>query len=233
MPRVLSPSDIAAFRDRVCAVAAALLVEVGYSRFTMRELARRLGSSAMTPYRYFANKDAILDLVRLRGFSLLAEKLESALRDDDRTAAQNCRAFVGSYIGFAREESSFYKLMFDGNPGAANDVSGAEERRVVSLFVEYANLLPNRVNGNSDQIGELLWSTLHGFVVFESTGRMAGQDSEVLIDSALAAIVGASPAADSTESDCQQPAANGNWSASDNAHSAKLAQRVQDQVSSL
>jgi len=220
MPRILNQSDIAEFRDRICAAAAALFVEVGYGKFTMRDLAKRLDSSAMTPYRYFANKGAILALVKAKGFSMLAGRLESVLRDGDGTATEKSRAFVRCYMAFAREESSFYKLMFENSHRYANDASelSREEQRVRSLFVEYSKMLSNRMrlDINSERMGELLWSALHGVVIFQLTGRMAGHDSEGLVNNAVATIVAGDlrPTIDTTESALRPPASNGSreWS---------------------
>ncbi len=220
MPRILSPSDIAEFRDRVCAVAATLLVEVGYGKFTMRDLAKRLGSSAMTPYRYFANKDAILALVKAKGFSMLAERLESVMRYGDVTATERGRGFVRSYMTFAREESSFYKLMFDYNRAYAIDASepGREEQRVRSIFVEYSRLLSDRMGPDADfnRMGDLAWSALHGVAVFQLMGRMEGEDAEKLVSNGLASIVaaGLSLTMDTAGSVLRSPASNGSrdWS---------------------
>ena len=60
MPRNLSPSDVANFRERLCDVATQLLAELGQEGFNMRELAARMGVSAMTTYRYFKDKNEIL-----------------------------------------------------------------------------------------------------------------------------------------------------------------------------
>jgi AcrR family transcriptional regulator len=190
MPRVLSPSDIAQFRDRVCSVAAVLLAEMGYDGFTMRDLAKRLGSSAMTPYRYFANKDAILALVRVKGFSLLADRLECALRDEG-TATEKSRAFVACYVTFAREENAFYQLMFENRLTGGAAEPDREEQRVRSLFAEYAKLQSGRLDIDIDRMGELLWSSLHGAVVFQRMGRIGGRDFECLVDNVLASVAAA------------------------------------------
>src|SRR5579885_665629 len=50
VPRVLSESDIADFRERLCQMATQLFVERGPENFNMRLLASKLGVSAMTPY---------------------------------------------------------------------------------------------------------------------------------------------------------------------------------------
>jgi len=214
MPRVLSPSDIAQFRDRVCSVAAVLLAEMGYDNFTMRDLAKRLGSSAMTPYRYFANKDAIMALVRVKGFSLLADRLEGVMRDEG-TATEKSRAFVACYVTFAREENAFYQLMF-GNELARGEPD-REEQRVQSLFAEYAKLQSDRMglDVDVDRIGELLWSTLHGAIAFQRMGRIGSRDFECVVDNVLASVVAADlPAMASEESDVRPQTDNGarDWS---------------------
>jgi len=81
MPRVLSESDVADFRERLCEVAEKLFAEKGPDAVTMRQLAAELGVSPMTPYRYFADKEDILAAVRTNGFNRFAEALETAERD--------------------------------------------------------------------------------------------------------------------------------------------------------
>lgn len=50
-------------RERIVAAAARLLQREGLSGLSMRRLARELGISAMTPYRYFRDKDDLIDAV--------------------------------------------------------------------------------------------------------------------------------------------------------------------------
>ena len=45
MPRILSESDVADFRDRLCEVAEQLFAEKGPEAVTMRQLASALGSA--------------------------------------------------------------------------------------------------------------------------------------------------------------------------------------------
>jgi len=80
MPRILSQSDVADFRERLCVAATRMFDARGPEGFTMRELAAELGVSAMTPYRYFKDKEDILAAVRARAFNRFADALETALR---------------------------------------------------------------------------------------------------------------------------------------------------------
>src|SRR5512140_85867 len=114
MPRVLSDTDVADFRERLCEAAERLFAERGPDAVTMRQLAAELGVSPMTPYRYFQDKDDILAAVRTNGFTQFAEALERA-----RAGAGSARAkgaAVGeAYTRFAFEHPHTYKLMFDLN----------------------------------------------------------------------------------------------------------------------
>src|SRR5215471_17065511 len=76
MPRNLTQAHVAQFRTRLCDVAARLYFEMGHNNFNMRDLAARVGVSAMTPYRYFGDKDGILAAVRERATGRFADQLE-------------------------------------------------------------------------------------------------------------------------------------------------------------
>ncbi len=100
MPRILSQADVSDFRERLCEAATRLFDTRGREGFTMRELASQLNVSAMTPYRYFKDKDDILSAVRARAFHRFAEALENAFAGANR-AAERARAVYDAYVGFA------------------------------------------------------------------------------------------------------------------------------------
>src|SRR3954470_22584579 len=116
MPRVLSETDVADFRERLCEAAERLFAERGPDAVTMRQLAAELGVSPMTPYRYFEDKDDILAAVRTSGFTRFAEALEAARPAAAGTdAGQRAEAVGEAYVRFAMEHPHSYKLMFDMN----------------------------------------------------------------------------------------------------------------------
>jgi len=119
MPRNLAESDIKAFRNRLCTMAEKLFAERGPQAVTMRELARELGVSAMTPYRYFHDKEEILAAVRAAAFDRFAAALEVAATVKGSSVVR-ANAVGRAYVDFAFRESDAYKLMFDINqPDAA------------------------------------------------------------------------------------------------------------------
>src|SRR3954466_14173370 len=102
MPRVLSDTDVADFRERLCEAAERLFAEQGPDAVTMRQLAAELGVSPMTPYRYFKDKEDILAAVRTTGFNRFAEALERA-RDAASSARAKGAAVGEAYVTFAFE----------------------------------------------------------------------------------------------------------------------------------
>ncbi|RYZ13826.1 MAG: hypothetical protein EON61_05905 [Alphaproteobacteria bacterium] len=50
MPKVLSPQDIEAFRERLCDIAEEKFAAQGINGVTLRDLATTMGVSPMTPY---------------------------------------------------------------------------------------------------------------------------------------------------------------------------------------
>ena len=55
-----SEADADKLRDELLAAALALFMEGGVESVTMRALATKVGVSAMTPYRYFEDKNHLL-----------------------------------------------------------------------------------------------------------------------------------------------------------------------------
>ena len=175
MPRVLSHSDVADFRERLCEAATRLFDARGREGFTMRELAGQLGISAMTPYRYFKDKDEILAAVRARAFNRFSEALEAAFRSAGPAAAR-ASAVYGAYIGFAFGEPAAYRLMFDlSQPDEALYpelvAANARARRTMTQYIR-ALVDEGVLVGDPDLMGHVFWASLHGAVVLKLAGKL-------------------------------------------------------------
>lgn len=179
MPRILSNADVADFRERLCEAAADIFVELGHDRFNMRELAGRMGISAMTPYRYFKNKEDIFSAVRARAFGRFADRLEIA-QATPGSAAEKSAAVARAYIQFALEERAHYKLMFDMAQPQVDTLStlALQERRARATMTEHVrNLVDEGIfEGDPELIGPVMWSALHGAVVLHLAGKFDDAD---------------------------------------------------------
>ena len=178
MPRVLSESDVAGFRDRVCEVATRLFAARGTEGVTMRELASALGVSALTPYRYFRDKDDILAAVRARAFDRFAEALEKAYSRPGKVLERS-RAARDAYIRFAIEEPETYRLMFDlTQPTEAEypDLVRAGARARATMTRHVHDLIAEGVlEGDPELIGRVFWAALHGAVTLHLAGKLSPQ----------------------------------------------------------
>jgi AcrR family transcriptional regulator len=175
MPRVLTETDVADFRERLCAAAERLFAEHGPDAVTMRQLAAELGVSPMTPYRYFEDKDEILAAVRTNGFNRFAEQLEAA-----RAATPDARArgeAVGeAYVRFALENPHSYKLMFDLNqPNVEKypDLIAAGQRARATMTDHVKDSIAAGIYaGDPERIGMMMWAAVHGVVVLQLAGLL-------------------------------------------------------------
>jgi len=175
MPRVLSDTDVADFRERLCEAAERLFAERGPDAVTMRQLASELGVSPMTPYRYFQDKDDILAAVRTNGFNRFADALEAARAKGESARAKG--AAVGeAYVNFAFAHPHTYKLMFDLNKPHEGDYpelveAGRRARATMTGYVKDQSA-EGLIHGEPEKIGLMFWAATHGAVVLELAGKL-------------------------------------------------------------
>ncbi|MBO9708348.1 MAG: TetR/AcrR family transcriptional regulator [Caulobacter sp.] len=176
MPRALSSEDVEDFRRRLCAAAETLFAEHGPEAVTMRQLAQALGVSPMTPYRYFADKDAILAAVRAAAFDRFAEALEAAVAAPG-DPVERSRHAGDAYVAFALREPQAYRLMFDLNQPTEKDypeltAAAARARRTMTAHVE-AMIQAGQIAGDPELIGHMFWSVLHGVLMLQMSDKLS------------------------------------------------------------
>lgn len=184
MPRVLTEADVAGFRERICAAAERLFAERGAEGVTMRELAAALGVSAMTPYRYFKDKDDILAAVRANGFNRFADAVEAAFAATT-DPVEGSFAVADAYRRFAFEHPQTFKLMFDlnqPNEGEYPDLIAAEKRAFATMTRHVQRHIDSgAVSGDAQRLGTLSWAAVHGVVVLELAGKLPRGAAEALV----------------------------------------------------
>jgi len=172
---VLSDTDVADFRERLCEAAERLFAERGPDAVTMRQLASELGVSPMTPYRYFEDKNDILAAVRANGFNRFADALERA-RNSAIGASARGSAVGEAYVDFALQHPHAYKLMFDFNQPHVEKypelvAAGRRAQKTMTGHVEDA-LAEGLMHGDAEQLGLMFWAAIHGAVILELSGML-------------------------------------------------------------
>jgi AcrR family transcriptional regulator len=175
MRPALSEVEIAAFRERLCAVAERLFAEHGFPSVSMRQLASALGCSATAAYRYFRDKEEILAAVRTAAFDRFAARLERATN-----AAPDARsrgvALGDAHLRFVEEEPHAYRLMFEltqPNEARYPELARASARttRVMTAWVEQL-VDEGVVRGDPLQLAWLFWAAIHGLAVLSLAGKL-------------------------------------------------------------
>lgn len=183
MPRVLSDSDVADFRARLCSAAEALFAEHGIEAVTMRQLASALGVSPMTPYRYFRDKDEIIDAVRTSAFNRFADALEAPFAVEGDPGEKSV-AVGEAYLDFAVNNRQAYALMFDLsdlNSPPSEDLIAASRRARACQFRHVEGLVKaGRVTGDVEDYGNIFWAMVYGVAGLVLLGQITPEEGRRL-----------------------------------------------------
>ena len=193
MPRVLTDEAVGEFRERLIDAAERLFAAHGLEAVTLRQLAAEIGVSPMTPYRYFADKNAILAAVRARAFNRHAEALEAAYAAAGDNPEGASEAVGKAYVDFAFEHPEAYKLMFDITQPNERDypelvAAGDRSRRTMTRHLE-ALALAGEIEGDPGLVGHMYWSALHGPIMLAFSGKLTpGYDAPRIIAALMEAL---------------------------------------------
>lgn len=186
----LSPAGVEAFRER--AIAAALELFAHQPDVSLRQLAKAMGVSPNTPYRYFESKEELFMAVRAACYRRFAEALRSRLATLDPIA----QVFeVGSaYHDHALQRPAEFRLMFQlgqPDPAAYPDAhqAGVDAWAVVLGAVQAA-VDAGCIDADPLTLAHLLWSGTHGIVSLAQSNRLSvGRSAQDLLHPMVAALL--------------------------------------------
>ncbi|MEV6695418.1 WHG domain-containing protein [Micromonospora sp. NPDC051196] len=175
--------DIEPGGDAIVTTAWQLAEAEGWAAVTARRLAEHAAVDLGAFYERFADRDAVVAAVAVRGFADLAAALTAA-RTTAGSSTQVWPAVTAAYLDFAYTNPEVYDAMFAHTPDLT---LGAEEvpETVAATFNELRGALaPLAAGRDADTLAELGWSLLHGMVMLTRGGRLrpeAQDDRESLL----------------------------------------------------
>jgi AcrR family transcriptional regulator len=92
--------------------ALVLVAERGPHGFTLAEACRRAGVSVAAPYKHFADRDALLASLAVKGYREQDRRFKEAMSAIEDPTEQ-LAALAGAYVRFAREEQALFDIMFN------------------------------------------------------------------------------------------------------------------------
>jgi AcrR family transcriptional regulator len=154
-------------RRTILTAAGELFLAHGYEGFSLRQVAERIGYSATTIYRYFANKDDLLFAIVSEGFQQFEQALKTAARSTD-DPLQRLEALGRAYIRFGLQHPVHYQLMFMQRA----DLLFRQRAGQTSPPIESFDLLQQAVQqalavgvlrrGDAETYSHVLWALVHG-----------------------------------------------------------------------
>lgn len=165
------------------------LAEVGFARFSAREVAKRIGYSIGTIYNVFGTHDRLILAINTRTFRLWADHLRARLDSSD---GDRIRTLVEGYFSFARENPNLWMAIYDHRlpPDVTMPPEYDEQRRVLTEIVakEVAAALPEARREEAPRLARSLIATVHGHCTFALNGSFALMGESEPLELALARV---------------------------------------------
>lgn len=161
--------------------AAALLDERGDTRFSMRELASRVGYAVTAVYRCFESRSDLLRALQLRLFEELSAELGALAASGD--TRERLERIAQRYIAWALAHPARYELMFHSTEPEGS-LSQAERELARLGYRAFELMLARGIrrgevrSGDPSVLAAWLLSVLHGLASLAVTGRLEGTGAE-------------------------------------------------------
>jgi AcrR family transcriptional regulator len=159
-------------RTALLSATSALVDEGGPSAVTMRAVGARAGVSRAAPYKYFADRAALMAAVVTADLAGFATMLEGD-SPSGSTAIEALRAVAVRFVRFAGEHPRRYELMVGEALASATghpDVLAASHRAFTALGSAVGRCLAGSDRAEIDRATMILYAGLHGLVHLRFTG---------------------------------------------------------------
>ena len=164
----------AELEELILAEGHRLMAEVGYPRFSAREVAKRVGYSVGTIYNLFGSNHRLILAINSRTFLMWAAAMRERLTENpsDRIAV-----LVDGYFRFASENPNLWMAIYEHRTPEGEELPERYRKQRGELTgmveAEIARVLPETALGKAPPLARSLVATVHGHCVFTLTGTFA------------------------------------------------------------
>jgi AcrR family transcriptional regulator len=109
-----------------------LLAEHGLAEFSVAKVARAVGVSTASPYRHFADRDALLAAVAAQAADELSDRIRADVEAAGEDPVERFAVTAGSYVRFVAERGAGLDVIFRADAG----------RDLMSLLLTLAEAVP-------------------------------------------------------------------------------------------
>lgn len=158
----------------ILAEGHALMAEVGYARFSAREVAKRVGYSIGTIYNVFGSHNRLVMAINSQTFTLWAAAMRARL---DANPADRIAVLVESYFSFAEANPNLWMAIYDHRmlPDEEFPETYRAQRAALTGLVEaeIRRVIPAERGDDAQPLARSLVATVHGHCAFALTGTFA------------------------------------------------------------
>lgn len=184
-------------RNALTAAATELARAGGPEAVVLREATRRVGVSPAAAYRHFATQRDLLAAVQREARAALDACLADGLAASVRSTSdplERLKAFIASYLRFARAEPGLFRMASHGIDGAHDRDDGPAQGRFRQLLAAVLDGRDGRLTANPAwraAVGTAAWALVHGLALHVLDGHRTGASDpqiQLMTDVAVRAI---------------------------------------------
>ena len=180
-------------REALLERAGRMLEAGGAAGVTLRELSRELGVSHASPRRHFADKQALLDALAVRGFQRLGVVTARAAKARAEDFNARLTRLARAYVGFALQHPSLFALMFEAKhrADAPPELLAASEQTFAPPLAVFAQgqAAGEIVAGDPGRLSLGTMAAMHGLLSISTNGRFKGIPLDRLVGEIVECIV--------------------------------------------
>jgi AcrR family transcriptional regulator len=149
-----------------------LVAERGARGFTLAEASRRAGVSVAAPYKHYADRDALLTALAIKGYAEQERLFAKAIATSEDPRDQLLVA-VGAYIRFAVTQRALFDVVFSaGLDKAARPELAAAASRVLNVLLVPATAVAATSGDDPTELVVSLSALAHGYAVYLREGAL-------------------------------------------------------------
>jgi AcrR family transcriptional regulator len=165
-------------REALLLAAEKALETEGAKSISLRELSRELGVSHTSPRRHFADKQALLDALALRGFERFDETLSRAIKQKSHDFQGRLTRLARAYVNFALKHPALLALMFESKhrtdaPAELLAMSDKAFSHTRIVFAE-GQSTGDIVAGDPARLSIVVFAALLGLISISTGGKFRG-----------------------------------------------------------
>lgn len=156
--------------------ALQMMVDRGGPYFSLRELAKEVGTTHAAVYRHFADRSALLDALTAAGFEKLSSYQEAEIDAAPPAPLERLVALGIAYVRFAIENPGFFALLFNARDDETTTNSGRDSHseKVLTTLMDTIRACQAEgiiIPGDARRLAGFLIMAPHGYAHYVAQGH--------------------------------------------------------------